>query len=57
MNTTLQTFLKIAVTVVAISAFLFFFGYNLVEHQVEEYGSDIAGIHNNLPEKIHNYSR
>lgn len=49
MNQTLATFLKIAVTVLSISAFLFFFGYNLVEDQVEVYGSDIEGIHNNLP--------
>lgn len=49
MNQTLATFLKIAVTVLAISAFLFFFGYQLVDDQVTEYGNDIVNIHNNLP--------
>lgn len=49
MNQTLATFLKIAVTVLSISAFLFFFGYQLVDDQVTEYGNDIVDIHNNLP--------
>lgn len=49
MNQTLATFLKIAVTVLSISAFLFFFGYQLVDNQVTEYGNDIVDIHNKLP--------
>ncbi|MCM3393290.1 hypothetical protein [Cytobacillus oceanisediminis] len=49
MNQTLSTFLKIAVTVVSISAFLFFIGYNMISSESTEYQTEITGISNNLP--------
>lgn len=50
MNQTLSTFLKIGITVVTISAFLFFIGYNMIGSETGEYQSDIEGISENLPD-------
>ncbi|MCM3704982.1 hypothetical protein DFO70_11796 [Cytobacillus firmus] len=49
MNQTLSTFLKIAVTVVSISAFLFFIGYNMIGSETTNYSNDITGANSNLP--------
>lgn len=49
MNQTIATFLKIAITVVAISAFLFFIGYNMIGNESKAYESDINAMQNNLP--------
>ncbi|MEG6533213.1 hypothetical protein V6C20_06695 [Caldibacillus thermoamylovorans] len=44
MNQSLATFLKIAVTVLSITAFLFVFGYGMVNSEVEEYKGKITGV-------------
>ncbi|WP_269920063.1 hypothetical protein [Caldifermentibacillus hisashii] len=44
MNQSLSTFLKIAVTVLSITAFLFVFGYNMVSSEVSEYQGKITGV-------------
>ncbi|MFT9495734.1 MULTISPECIES: hypothetical protein [Bacillota] len=49
MNSTISTFLKIAITVVSISAFLFFIGYNMIGSETTNYKSDITDMQNNLP--------
>ncbi|HEO8421299.1 MULTISPECIES: hypothetical protein [Bacillaceae] len=49
MNTTLAQFLKIGLTVVTISAFLFFIGYNLVGSNTTTYSAKINGAQSNLP--------
>ncbi|WP_197468136.1 hypothetical protein [Fictibacillus phosphorivorans] len=49
MNKTLSTFLGIAVTVLAISGFLFFFGYNMIGTETGEYETTIDSMNGNLP--------
>lgn len=49
MNQSLSTFLKIAVTVLAISAFLFYIGYNLIGTETGKYQNKIEGVYTNLP--------
>lgn len=49
MNSTISTFLKIAVTVVSISAFLFFVGYNMISGESTEYKTEIESISDNVP--------
>ncbi|WP_269919578.1 MULTISPECIES: hypothetical protein [Bacillati] len=44
MNQSLSTFLKIAVTVLSITAFLFVFGYGMVNSEVDEYQGKITGV-------------
>lgn len=43
MNQTLSTFLKFAVTAVAIGAFLFGVGYTMVEDEVTHYDGQVTG--------------
>ncbi|WP_190284989.1 hypothetical protein [Bacillus sp. S3] len=49
MNQTLSTFLKIAVTVISISAFLFVLGYNMVNSEATAYKTKVTGIQANMP--------
>lgn len=49
MNQTISTFLKIAITVVSISAFLFYIGYNMIGSEAQAYEQDIKSMQNNLP--------
>lgn len=49
MNQSLSTFLKIGITVIAISAFLFFIGYNMIGTETNEYQTNIQNMSNNLP--------
>lgn len=49
MNQTLSTFLKIAITVISISAFLFFIGYNMVGSETTAYKSKVTGVQGNVP--------
>ncbi|MEK3992662.1 hypothetical protein [Robertmurraya sp. FSL R5-0851] len=49
MNQTLSTFLKIGITVISISAFLFFIGYNMIGSETNEYQTDITNMSENLP--------
>lgn len=49
MNTSLATFLKIAVTVLAIGAFLFVFGYNMTKSQVDKYEEKITNVESTTP--------
>lgn len=44
MNQTLSTFLKMGITVVAIAAFLFGIGYNMVQSEVNGYESSITSV-------------
>ncbi|WP_374717748.1 hypothetical protein [Neobacillus sp.] len=50
MNQSLSTFLKIAITVLSISAFLFFIGYNMIGTETNQYISKISSMDNNLPD-------
>lgn len=50
MNKTLATFLGIALTVLVISAFLFFKGYNMIGTEADQYGDQIDAVTNNLPD-------
>lgn len=50
MNQSISTFLKIAITVVAISAFLFFIGYNMIGTETGDYQTQIESQVNNLPD-------
>lgn len=49
MNQTLSTFLKIAITVISISAFLFFIGYNMVGSETTAYKTKITSQQSNIP--------
>lgn len=49
MNSTISTFLKIAITVVSISAFLFIVGYGMISSESTGYSNNITGVHANLP--------
>ncbi|WP_190284988.1 hypothetical protein [Bacillus sp. S3] len=49
MNQTLSTFLKIAVTVISISAFLFVLGYNMVNTEAGAYKAKISSMQTNMP--------
>lgn len=49
MNQSLSTFLKIGITVICISAFLFFIGYNMIGSETTEYQTDITNMSENLP--------
>lgn len=49
MNVTLATFLKIAVTVISISAFLFVIGYTMIGGETNEYKTEIESMSTNLP--------
>ncbi|NRD80841.1 hypothetical protein HPT25_26290 [Bacillus sp. BRMEA1] len=49
MNKTLSTFLGIAVSVVAIGAFLFGVCYNMTGTQATSYQGDVTGVHSKLP--------
>ncbi|MFC0476036.1 hypothetical protein ACFFHF_12390 [Robertmurraya beringensis] len=49
MNQSLSTFLKIGITVICISAFLFFIGYNMIGTETNDYQTDITNMSNNLP--------
>jgi hypothetical protein len=49
MNSTLATFLKIGITVISISAFLFFVGYNLVGSETTTYNTKISSMNGKLP--------
>jgi hypothetical protein len=48
MNQTLSTFLKFAVTAVAIGAFLFGIGYTMVDDEVTHYDSVVVGEQSDL---------
>jgi hypothetical protein len=48
-NATLSTFLKIAITVISISAFLFFIGYNMIGTETTSYKTNISSMKSNLP--------
>jgi len=50
MNKSLSTFLGIAITVLSISAFLFFIGYNMINSETTEYNTEISGVDGNLPD-------
>lgn len=50
MNKSLSTFLGIAVTVLAISAFLFFIGYNMIGTETTEYNQQISAVDGKLPD-------
>ncbi|MGN7300457.1 hypothetical protein [Ferdinandcohnia sp. SAFN-114] len=50
MNKSLSTFLGIAVTVLSISAFLFFIGYNMIGDETTEYDTQISAVDRNLPD-------
>ncbi|MGN7300456.1 hypothetical protein [Ferdinandcohnia sp. SAFN-114] len=50
MNKSLSTFLGIAVTVLSISAFLFFIGYNMIGEETSQYDTQISGVDGNLPD-------
>lgn len=49
MNTSLAQFLKIGISVICISAFLFFIGYNMIGSETNEYQTDITNMSENLP--------
>jgi hypothetical protein len=49
MNSTLATFLKIGITVISISAFLFFVGYNMVGSETTSYKTKISSMNGKLP--------
>ncbi|MEI2356701.1 hypothetical protein [Mesobacillus zeae] len=49
MNQTIATFMKIAITVVSISAFLFYVGYNMIGSEANNYKTDITGLNSKLP--------
>ncbi|WP_192894798.1 hypothetical protein [Neobacillus notoginsengisoli] len=49
MNSSLSTFLKIGITVIAISAFLFVFGYGMIKTESDSYKSTITSVDDNLP--------
>lgn len=46
MNTSLATFLKIAVTVVVISALLFSVGYQMIQNESHSYDQEIVNFKN-----------
>jgi len=50
MNKSLSTFLGIAITVLSISAFLFFIGYGMINSETTEYKTEISAIDGNLPD-------
>ncbi|WP_374717749.1 hypothetical protein [Neobacillus sp.] len=50
MNQSLSTFLKIAITVLSISAFLFYIGYNMIGTETTSYKNTISNIDGNLPD-------
>ncbi|MEI2356700.1 hypothetical protein [Mesobacillus zeae] len=49
MNQTIATFMKIAITVVSISAFLFYVGYNMIGSETTNYKTDITSVNSKLP--------
>ncbi|MGN7300458.1 hypothetical protein [Ferdinandcohnia sp. SAFN-114] len=49
MNKSLATFLGIAITVLAISAFLFFMAYNMIGTEANQYKTEIDSMSTNLP--------
>ncbi|MCA1064440.1 hypothetical protein QTG56_22765 (plasmid) [Rossellomorea sp. AcN35-11] len=49
MNNTISTFLKIAITVVAIGAFLFGTAYAMVTGESSFYETQIKGVQANIP--------
>jgi uncharacterized membrane protein len=49
MNNTISTFLKIAITVVAIGAFLFGVAYTMVSDESTYYETQVEGVQTQLP--------
>ncbi|MGE6755946.1 hypothetical protein ACQKFO_21330 [Rossellomorea sp. NPDC071047] len=49
MNVTISTFLKIAITVVSISAFLFVVAYNMADSETTHYQTEIETERTLLP--------
>ncbi|MGE6755948.1 hypothetical protein ACQKFO_21340 [Rossellomorea sp. NPDC071047] len=49
MNVTISTFLKIAITVVSISAFLFVLGYGMANNEATHYETQIEAERTVLP--------
>lgn len=49
MNSSISTFLKIAVTVVSISAFLFIVGYGMIKTESTSYKGKVEAVKTNIP--------
>ncbi|MCA1064436.1 hypothetical protein QTG56_22755 (plasmid) [Rossellomorea sp. AcN35-11] len=49
MNNTISTFLKIAITVVAIGAFLFGVAYTMTSSESTHYENQVNGVQSKLP--------